>query len=289
MPGHCRPNFFIIGAPKCGTTSLHFYLDQHPEISMSRVKEPNVFSEPRWLPSLDGYDGQFDCHSSCRGEASTSYSRYPAEGAPAPRIHAAVPDARLIYVVGDPVERIISDYVQTIAGGVESRPIEQALREFDDPENWYVCASRYATQLNHFLEYFDASAVHVIDQSDLRDRRDKTVSEVFGFLGVDPEFRSRQFAAELFSRDDQVPYRGLGWRLRVSFLGRAFRKLPPRFRLPISRMIRRRAHAVPRPSLDPALREQLVEFLRPEVEELRSLTGKPFEHWPEYASRSAAR
>jgi hypothetical protein len=268
------PNFFVIGAAKCGTTSLHFYLDQHPQISMSRVKEPCVFSNPLWWPRLDDYAGLFEGQAQRRGESSTSYTRYPVEGDAATRIHDAVPEAKLLYLVRDPVERIISDYVHHAASGVERRSIDEALCDFEDPRNYYVCTSRYAMQVSRYLEHFDRSSLLVIEQSDLRERRDETLREVFAFLDVNPEFRSSHFRTEWLTRDDFVPYQGRAARLRESALGRAFRRLPVRHRLPIARVARRLVGPVQRPTLDSALREALIEFLRPEVDELRSLTGK---------------
>ncbi len=152
----CEPTFFIIGAAKCGTSSLHFYLDQHPEISMSSIKEPSVFSTPRWAARWDDHEGLFDCEARVRGEGSTTYSRYPVEGDAAEAIHAAVPGAKLIYLVGEPVERAVSDYMQAKVMGLERRPFDEAVRElpFDDPENYYLCASKYTMQLERYLEAF---------------------------------------------------------------------------------------------------------------------------------------
>jgi hypothetical protein len=275
MQRDCVPNFFVIGAPKCGTTSLHFYLDQHPQISMSRVKEPCVFSSPLYWPRLDSYDGLFDQRAVRRGESSTSYTRYPVEGDAAPRIHHAFPDAKLIYLVRDPVERITSEYIQHADGGVERRSIDEALKDFEDPRNFYVCGSRYAMQVTRYLEYFDASSLLVLDQSELREMRAETLREVFAFLDVNPAFWSSQFRTELLRRDDFVPYGALGSRLRASALGRVFRRLPPQRRLPISRAARRLMRPAPPPALDERLRAALVEFLRPEIEQLRAITGKP--------------
>jgi hypothetical protein len=269
------PNFFVIGAAKCGTTSLHFYLDQHPQISMSRVKEPCVFSQPLWWPRLETYDGLFDERAIRRGESSTSYARYPVEGDAAPRIHQAFPHAKLIYLVRDPVERIISEYIQHVDGGVERRSIDEALTDFEDPRNFYVCGSRYATQVMRYLEYFDASSLLVLEQSELREKRAETLRKVFEFLDVDPGFWSSQFRTELLRRDDFVPYGALGSRLRASVLGRVFRRLPLQRRLPISRAARRLMRPAPCPVLDEHLRAALVDYLGPEIEQLRSITGKP--------------
>jgi hypothetical protein len=262
------PTFFIIGAAKCGTSSLHFYLDQHPEISMSRIKEPSVFSTPRFSRRWDSHEGLFDPRAPVRGEASTSYSRYPVEGDAAAAIHAAVPDAKLIYLIGDPVERAISDYMQLTVTGFERRPFAEAVRELplDDPENFYLCASRYTMQLERYLEHFDRSALLVIEQTRLREERAATLAEVFRFLEVDPGFSSARFAAEIGTRDDHPRHYGVEWRLRHSRLGRAYRRLPVGLRLPVSSLRRR---VLPRPNLRPvvdrALRGELELALEGEL------------------------
>ena len=270
----------MIGAAKCGTTSLHFYLDQHPEISMSDLKEPHVFADSRSLAMRSDYRGLFKSGPSVRGESSTGYSRCPAEGDAAAAISAAIPDAKLIYLVGDPVERIISDYAQQVAVGVEPLSLEDALNDFDDPGNFYVCASRYAMQVENYLGYFEPSQVLLLEQWRLRRERRAVLREVFSFLGVDPDFWSSGFGLEIATREDHVRHDGLLWRLRSSWPGSAYRKLPVGPRVRLTRTLRRRAGGVPRPELDPARREALNELLLPEMERLRELTGKPLEHLP---------
>jgi hypothetical protein len=277
MRSDCLPNVFIIGAAKCGTTSLHHYLDQHPDISMSRVKEPNVFSEGRWATRYDHYEGLFDCEAPFRGDSSTSYSRFPVEGDAAARIHAAVSDAKLIYLVRDPIERTISDYVHHVARGLEQRSLDEALKDFADPENYYITSSRYALQVGRYLEHFPASSLLVLDQSDLRERRAETIRAVFSFIGVDPTFQSPEFEVELLKRGDYLKHGSVGWRLRESRVGPLFRRLPLRPRLRLARMARRVLPTQARPSLDPTLEAELADFLMPEVEQLRSISGKPLE------------
>src|SRR5688572_24468381 len=111
------PNFFIIGAMKAGTTSLWQYLRRHPEIFMSKLKEPGYFTEElRWDQGIEWYRSLFDDAGSARavGEASTSYTKWPRfAGIPA-RMHALVPEARLIYLVRDPGDRIRSHYIHNL-------------------------------------------------------------------------------------------------------------------------------------------------------------------------------
>jgi hypothetical protein len=272
----CKPTFFIIGAAKCGTSSLHFYLAQHPEISMSSIKEPSVFSRPRWAARWESHAGLFDCGARVRGEASTTYSRYPIEGDAAAAISAAVPDAKLIYIVGDPVERAVSDYMQARFMGLESRRFEEAVRErpFGDSENYYLCASKYTLQLGRYLRHFDPSALLVIEQRRLRDDRAGALASVFRFLKVDPGFRSPRFAAEIGTRADQPSHDGLEFRVRHSALGRAYRRLPVGLRLRLGRA-RRRGLRRPytRPSLDPDLREELAGVLGSELDGALRMAG----------------
>src|ERR687894_2292944 len=75
---HALPNLIVIGAQKCGTSVLHYYLSLHPEVSMSRPKELNFFIEERnWPRGLDWYKSQFDGDARVRGEASPNYTAYP--------------------------------------------------------------------------------------------------------------------------------------------------------------------------------------------------------------------
>jgi hypothetical protein len=274
------PTFFVIGAAKCGTSSLHFYLDQHPGISMSDLKEPHVFAASRSLAMRSDYRGLFKSGPSVRGESSTGYSRYPAEGDAAAAIGAAIPDAKLIYLVGEPVERIISDYAQQVAVGVEPLSLKEALNDFDDPGNFYVCASRYAVQVENYLRYFEPSQLLVLEQWRLRHERRAVLREVFSFLNVDPDFWSAGFDPEIATREDHVRHDGLLWRLRASWLGAVYRKLPVGPRLWLTRTLRRRAGGAPRPELDPHRRAALDELLLPEMGRLRRVTGKPLEHLP---------
>src|SRR5688500_19663917 len=71
------PNLLIIGAMKCGTTSLHHYLDLHPDISMSDPKEVRFFDDPAWEERIDWYRGHFDPNAPVTGESSVYYSAYP--------------------------------------------------------------------------------------------------------------------------------------------------------------------------------------------------------------------
>ena len=115
------PNLIIIGGLKCGTTSIHHYLGLHPEIQMSKPKELNFFvAELNWDLGLDWYASRFDDRFPVRGESSPHYTNLPRFTGVAERIREHCPDARLIYMVRDPIKRILSHWVHATGAGYET-------------------------------------------------------------------------------------------------------------------------------------------------------------------------
>jgi hypothetical protein len=275
----------VIGAGKSGTTSLHYYLGQHPEVFMSFPKEPNFFQRDTWREKLGWYESLFPKPAPVRGEASTSYSAYPARTDVPRRIHETIPDVRLIYVVRDPIDRVVAHYAQHRTNGKESRSIDEAvtsaLRDGDDPVNPYVCMSRYATQVEQYLPYFPLERIHVIDNAEMQRDRRAVLREAFAFLGVDASFDTPRFDEVLNTKRDQVRFSPLGARLRDSRFARLVHaRVPRKVRAPVTKPLTRvLSKRVERPDLSPPVRDELRAELAPEVERLRGLTGKPFESW----------
>lgn len=182
------PNFLIIGASKAGTTSLYNYLRRHPQVFMPEKKELQFFPlEFNWERGLDWYEGHFagSGDAAAVGEASTTYTRYPYSLGVPQRIAETLADARLVYLVRHPIDRMRSQFQQHIAQGWEpERSIDRALLE----NPFYLDISRYAMQIEQYLERFPSERILVITSEDLRDRRDATVRRVYGFLGVDPDW-----------------------------------------------------------------------------------------------------
>src|ERR687895_1673032 len=126
------PNLIIIGGLKCGTTSIHHYLGLHPEIQMSKPKELNFFvHELNWDLGLPWYRGRFDSRFPVRGESSPHYTNQPRYTGVPERIHDTVPDAKLIYMVRDPISRILSHWRHSIGAGYETRPMAEVLTRGD--------------------------------------------------------------------------------------------------------------------------------------------------------------
>jgi hypothetical protein len=184
-----KPNFFIIGAARSGTTSLYAYLDQHPEIFFSQVKEINFFSNPEiWKKGFKWYESHFNKAKDAKaiGEASTSYTASPFLDEAPQRLARYKPDAKLIYIVRDPVDRIISHYMHRVHRGLESRPFSAVIDNLEaEPTAWQ---GRYYYQLQQYLKVFDRKQVLIISFDDLHNSADSVMSTIFSFLGVDSNF-----------------------------------------------------------------------------------------------------
>jgi Sulfotransferase domain len=281
-PRSSLPNLVVIGAQKCGTTSLHYYLDQHPEISMARAKEVNFFvARGTWAKGVDWYAAQFDPSAPVRGESSPAYTNYPVhEGVPA-RMHSLVPNAKLVFLVRDPIERIVSQYIHDYSAGKEDGPIEEVLADGISAHP-YVMRSKYFFQLEQYLPYFSPEQILVLAQEDLLHDRAPTMRQVFEFLEVDNTFYHPKF--------EQMKHRTSNDRRRKTRLGSAVslaardltaRFHPPRWiawkaeRLLVFPLSRR----IERPVVSSALRERLAAELAEDANRLRELTGKGFERW----------
>jgi len=278
------PTFFIIGASKAGTTSLYHYLDAHPEIHMAPMLDsPRFFAPPSDRPPLPRttYEALFESDAPVRGERAPSYSVHPLFPGVPGRIEGLVPEARFVYMVRDPVERCLAYYMQRRETGLEARSLAEAMRGIEDPAHQYGCGSRYAMQVERYLERFPRSRMLVVDQAALRTDRAATLREVFTFLSVDPDFRSERFEDMHNLTRDKRARSGTYARLRRSRPGAALRRLPPSVRRPGARALKRvvSGRRVERPELEEHLRARMRAAFRADAERLRALTGKPFPSW----------
>jgi len=197
-----RPNFFIVGAPKCATTSLHAYLSQHPEIFMCK-KEQHYFGSDLAFravrPSLEEYLGTFRQaeHEKRLGEAAVwyLYSKKAAQ-----EIKAFCPDARIIIMLRDPVDMLYSYHSQLLYTGHEFiSDFEEALkaenerkqglrmpRDYLFPESlFYRDVASFAGQVERYYAQFDRDRILVILYDDLRSRVHEVYGHVLAFLDVD--------------------------------------------------------------------------------------------------------
>ena len=182
------PDFVVIGAMKSGTSSLYRWLGAQPDLALSPVKEPHFFSRDEvWERGVGWYRTLFpQAPGKLVGEASTTYTNPDQCMAAAARMARLVPEAKLIYVLRHPVERMRSHYRHAILRGEERRPLDRIL---DDPGNRYLRRSLYHHCLAPYIEEFDRAQICVVRFEDLITDDAPAWFAVLDHLGLPPRPR----------------------------------------------------------------------------------------------------
>lgn len=293
-----RPDFFIVGAAKCGTTAMHEYLSGHPQIFMPFHKEPNYFGSD--LQRRYGRMSEADYLALFRdaapdqrvGEASTwyLYSRTAAR-----EIREFSPDADIIIMLRNPVDRMYAQHSQSVFTCQEViRDFGEALAAEEDRrrgqrlppgpirvENlFYRESSRFADQVGRYLEVFGRERVHVILLDDLRQEPLGVYRRTLEFLDVatdfQPDFRPANVNKRLRSTALQ--------RLVFDPPGPIRRLIPRLRRYPVVHRLRGavvglNSRVAQRSDMDPDLRRRLQAEFAPDVERLGALIGRDLSHW----------
>lgn len=289
-----KPNFFIVGAPKCGTTAMNDYLSQHPEIFIPEMKEIHYFGkdleikfgalrdEQKYLDLFKGSEGH-----KVRGEASVWYLYSKTAAA---EIHRFNPDAKIIIMLRDPADMLYSQHSEFLYNGNENiEDFGQALAAEPErkagkriPESahfaeglWYSETVKYAAQVQRYVEYFGRENVHIIIFDDFKRDLKGVYRELLTFLGVDPTFAAE---FEVINPNKRARSKRL----------RSFVQAPPEGvkrlgRLLFPRSVRQKVMAVlekanvryeKRTPQEQTMRRQLQERFAPEVEKLEALLGR---------------
>jgi len=307
------PNFIIAGASKCGTTSLHQYLGQHPQVYVSPIKEPRFFgaadllscaeeipkikreqaklraylqgdmSQPAHLVVTE-WDDYVRLFRNVRqeiaiGEASVSYLQQPSA---APAIRAKLPGARLIFLLRDPVERLFSFYL--LARQHEPFMTFRAWA-FDaihsggdrgrEGRRIALDGGLYASQLGRFLDIFPRDQLRIYLYESYRSDVHAVLRDIFAFLGVDPD---HPIDVSRRHNETLVPRFLAMDRLRRRFLGNT--SLTTWLPLPVGRALRefymrRKGNFSP----DPDDRRMVIDYYRDEILRTQDLIGKDLSAW----------
>ena len=199
-----KVDFFIVGAPKAGTTSLYHYLNEHPEIDMSSQKEPDFFSDislqkqklyykKKRIDTFKKYYALFQGEDiRLRGEASVSYLFY--EDVPQ-RIIKYNAHAKIIIMLRNPIERAFSHYLMDYRLGLISESFETIIQNQLKSSRYnlfyqqYILVSEYAPQVKRYLAAFPKENIHFIYYEDFKEHTAAIVNNVFLFLGIDDSFK----------------------------------------------------------------------------------------------------
>jgi len=298
------PNFLIIGAAKSGTSSLYMYLKQHPNIFMSPIKEPHFFSFdskskntrgpgdriPQAITDINVYERLFDGVNGEKaiGESSTSYLYRPEA---AKRIHALIPNVKLIAILRNPAERAFSAYMhvvrdrrETAINFAEALKLEQIRIEGNwDPIWHFTSVGFYFEQLSRYYHLFNKEKIKVFLYEDLLINQQQLLREIFQFLEVNPDFipessvkfnvsgeQKSKFFFNLTSWLFNTP-NPLRWVSRRLF--------PDIWRGNVANWIRQRnlrKHQMP-----PDIKRQLVKLYWDDINKLQKLINKDLSNWLE--------
>jgi sulfotransferase family protein len=297
-----KPNFFIVGAPKCGTTALYEYLRPHPNIFMSELKEPHFFARdlgtyPR-IKSLDDYTGLFAGSTKEHlrvGEASVYYLRSAVAIA---NIHSFNPEAKVIAMFRNPVDMVYSLHSQLLYWSEEIEPDfetawrlqERRSQGMDLPPRsrggfllQYAQVGRFGTQTERLLSIFPSSQVKLILYDDFTASPQRVYDDVVDFLGIPHDGRS------------EFPRINENKRAKVAWLKRFYRKPPVFLRDAVhglkqamgaerivavkKRIVELNTAKERRPPLSPEFRAELVATFRDEVALLSRLLHRDLSHW----------
>ena len=285
-----KPNLFVVGSMKSGTSYLWRLLDSHPLVFMSEPKEPCYFVDPedlkrvfplmwrqQYWKSEANYLQLFEAAGDAPivGEASVFHAYLPLAPGVAGRIRAFNRDARILYLMRDPIERALSHYWHNVRYFAEYRPLEQAIK--DDIQ--YLAVGDYAVQLQDYYRHFDPSNVLVLTYEELTEDPDSVMAGVFEWLGIGAAGPATEVPPQNVT---PAQFSGPIWkwqrlRQRHPILRRAIDRLPKPVRRFGASLVTREV----RPG-DADVGE-VADYLRPlqleQTEALRTLLGRDFPRW----------
>ncbi len=268
-----KVDFQIIGAQKCGTTSLADMLRCHRQVVCCDKKEPHFFATcDNWRLELPNYEKLFKQRSDCiYFEASTTYTMFPLQNLEIWKdLYEYNPDLKLLYIVRPPLERIISAYMHLYERGYTDLPLEKAV--FRTPSLLYV--SRYHFQISPFVRLFGRNQVKILFLSDLKTEPQNTRAEICRFLDLDPT----GFQDDIFRSNAAETARRLHvkWDQPNLFL-RGLRKTTPALYRAITNNSKRQVQS--RPRLPLKQQEIALDLLRDDTLKFAELAGRDLSHW----------
>jgi len=290
-----KPNLFIVGHPRSGTSSLHTYLGQHPDIFMTAIKEPNYFALD-FREASDRFHGKrlyfpyrteeryLKLYRNRRQEkiAGEATSTNLCSKVTAREIHRFNPQAKIIMLFREPVDFLYSYHSATqFALGEHHKNFEKALeaeknrrrgqdlskRVISPPWLFYFEFVKYAEQLRRFQNYFDKDQIKIILFDDFKANTPDVFRNILSFLGVNPDFRP---SFEIVNPNKQIrwpllkkytldsPY--FRKTLRLFFSDDSYAGMKNFYKTKI-------VSYKPRPALNEALRTKLMKKIKPEIED----------------------
>lgn len=268
------PNFFVVGAHKAGTTSLYEHLKAHPQVFLPSCKEPRYFTpEVRGGVTLEEYRALYAGAAGYKAVGDVTPFYLPSAEAPG-RIREASPNAKIVIMLRDPVERAFSHYLyQRQIGEEPAGTFREALRRYEDPgaAEWhfsreYVEHGLYCTQVRRYLETFGREHVLVLLFEDLAKDPNALLARIAEHIGVDPEFFASRDVSEARNPYHMPKFGGIRALQRLGVT-----RLVPRS---VVLAVRPWFFDQKKPALDEESRRYLQDLYAPDVSALEELLGR---------------
>lgn len=276
-----QPDFIVIGAMKCGTSTVCAYLEDHPDIFMVPKAEPNFFShDENFARGADWYESFFAGQegSHLRGEGSNAYASGQMFPHSATRMAAYKPDLKLIYIVRHPVERIVSAWIQNRIDMGDKIPatLDQAVREM--PER-YLGQSLYWQNLSRYRALFSDNQIHIGFMENMKADPNAFFAKICSFLGMEP-MQNIQREHLNPSTGKKMPSKAYSAINKLPLMGRLKPLLPRRLRHGIrDRFLSQKIVGDSRPQFSPATHDWLRQELAADSAAFLAHCGRPETYW----------
>lgn len=274
-----KPDFLVIGAMKCGTSTICEYFEDHPNAFMVPQAEPNFFSdEALFAKGTDWYEQQFfrgrRGEQIC-GEGSNNYSasaRFPNTAA---RIARYRPDIKIIYIVRHPIERIVSAWIQNRSDKGDAVPetLDQAVLQMPEV---YLDQSMYWKNISLYREVFPDNQIFVGFMEDLKNSPDTFFSQLCEFLNIAP-VSSVTHKQVNPSRGKVIPSPAYTLVNRLPFIEHAKKMFPTSIKRVARRALSQKV--TDRPELTRKVKQEVMRSLRPDTAKFLEMYGKPSDFW----------
>ena len=277
-----KANTFIVGAPKAGTTSLHYYLSQHEDVCMSTIKEPNYFSfeevstlyyNATSVSDCKVYHKLFKDEKKIIGEASVSYLFY--KNIPS-RILEYNPKANIIIMLRNPLERAISHYLMDHRLGFCSLPLEDILdNRHAHPLFFqqYLELGLYYQSVKRYLDTFGDKQVHILYYTDFKRDIESLMKGVFQFLKIENTSLDYSVQNPFLSSD----YAFVSYLYRLSWVRKGLKSLIPQNY--VKSVKNRLFSKTDKPNFSESLLSQINAFYQSDISQLESLLNVDLSQW----------
>ena len=271
------PNFVVIGPPRCGTTWLHYNLRAHPDIFVPKAKELHYF-DTHYELGIETYEAQFRDWSgqAAVGDITPSYlsGAYSSNQRIPEMMHRYLPDARLIAVFRNPVERAYSHYWNNVSQDPQNLALTFEQKIAQRPQ--ILDEGRYADHVQRYLAHFEERQLLLLLYDDLKQDPLGFLRKIYRHLSVDEGFVS---GIETLKRNAAL---GRGHLARSRLLWQTSRVFAKLGAVRAAEKLREANGRFALPPMEAATRRRLIELYRPSNERLAEIMGRDLSHWSEY-------